>query len=59
MIRIELLPQALALIIEFIWRRIQCDHIRFEQFHVMNAETGKLTADSFVRGALKAEKFKW
>lgn len=43
----------------FIWRRIHCEHIRLEQFHVKNEETQKLAADNGLKEALKAEKFRW
>ena len=33
-IRPELMPQALQLVSDFIWRRIYCEHVRLEQFHV-------------------------
>ena len=29
-IRVELLPQALKLIVDFVWRRMYCEHIRLE-----------------------------
>ena len=58
-IRVELLPQALKLIVDFIWRRIHCDHIRLEQVHVKNEETQKLAADNNLKDALKQEKFRW
>ena len=58
-IRVELLPQALKLIVDFIWRRLHCDHIRLEQFHIKNPETQKLAADNNLKDALKTEKFRW
>jgi len=58
-IRIELLPQALKLVIDFIWRRIDCDHIRYEQFHITNPESGKLEAYSKLKEALKIVNFRW
>lgn len=58
-IRVELLPQALKLIVDFIWRRISCEHIRLEQYHVKNPETQKLAADNGLKDALKVEKFRW
>jgi hypothetical protein len=58
-IRTELLPQALKLTVDFIWRRIQCEHIRLEQYHVANPETEKLAADESLKAALKEAKFRW
>ena len=58
-IRSELLPQAFQVITDFIWRRINCDHIRFEQFHIQNPDTGKLMADECLKDALKLVKFRW
>ena len=58
-IRTELLPQAFHLITDFIWRRIDCDHIRFEQFQIPHPETGKLMADVYLKDALKEVKFRW
>ena len=58
-IRAELLPQALKLIVNFIWKRIHCQHIRLEQIHVIDPKTEKLGAEPGLRDALKLEKFKW
>ena len=58
-IRTELLPQALSLIVDFIWRRIDCDHIRLEQYHVKDPATQKLAAEANLKDALKAAKFRW
>jgi len=41
-IRNELFPQALKLVIDFTWRRIYCDHIRIELFHIKDPESGKM-----------------
>lgn len=54
-----MLPQALRLVVDFVWRRIYCDHIRLELFHLTNEETKKMAADPAITAALKAEKFRW
>ena len=59
-IRPELFPQALRLIIDFIWRRVQCEHIRLEQFHMKDPNNEKrLQVDPMLKEALKVEKFRW
>jgi len=58
-IRPELLPQAVKLTVDFVWRRIHCDHIRLEQFHILDPETQKLAAYGAFKEALQASKFKW
>ena len=58
-IRPELFPQALKIVLDFVWRRIHCDQIRLELFHTMNVALGKPTADPEIKKAVAAEKFKW
>ena len=58
-IRNELFPQALKLVVDFIWKRIHCDHIRVELFHLTDHETGKMAADPVIKKALAEVKFKW
>ena len=58
-IRNELFPQALKLVVDFVWKRIHCDHIRVELFHLKNEETGKMAADPVIKKALAELKFKW
>ena len=57
-IRNELFPNALKLVTNFIWRRIHCDHIRVELFHLKDAE-GKMAADPVIKKALADSKFRW
>ena len=49
----------MALITDFIWRRIYCEHVRLEQYHVPLGEAGKLGADPILKDALKIAKFRW
>ena len=58
-IRNELFPQALKLVTDFIWRRIYCDHIRIELFHLKDEETGKMQADPAIKKALGDMKYRW
>ena len=58
-IRNELFPQAMKLVIDFIWRRIYCDHIRLELFHLKDPETGKMYVDPAIKKTLAEAKFKW
>lgn len=58
-IRAELFPQALKLVIDFVWKRIACDHIRLEQFYVTDEETKKLQAAPILKDSLKVAKFRW
>ena len=58
-IRTELLPQAIRLIVNFIWRRIYCQHIRLELYHIVDKETQKLQADLAYKDTLKVAKFRW
>ena len=58
-IRNELFPQALKLITDFIWRRIHCDHIRVELFHLKDQESGKMQADPNIKKALADLKYRW
>lgn len=52
------LENALEKVIEFIWLRIPCDHIRVDVFHFENAE-GKVSVNPEVKKAYAAHKFKW
>ena len=58
-IRTELLPQALSLVVDFIWRRIQCTQIQLHQIHIMDEAAGKVQADKTLQAALKGAKFRW
>ena len=58
-IRNELFPQALKLVTEFIWKRIYCDHIRVELFHLKDQESGKMAADPAIKKALGEMKYRW
>lgn len=44
-IRYNQFDEAFALVVNYIWRKIHCDHIRFELFHVKDEESGALKAD--------------
>lgn len=39
------LEQALLVTIEYIWKNVQCDNIRFELFHIKDLKSGALKAD--------------
>ena len=52
------LDQALEKVIEFIWQRIACDHIRTDIMHFENSK-GQVTVDPEVKKAYAAHKFKW
>ena len=41
------------------WRRIYCDHIRLELFHIKNEETGRMAADDAIKKSLAELKYKW
>lgn len=58
-IRTELLDQALGLVLDFIWRKIYCDKLRVEVFHVKNTTTGKMAADPVIKAAYNDAKFRW
>lgn len=52
------LEKALELVVNFIWRNIQCDHIRFELFHTKDP-SGVLGADPHFKQCLQNVGFKW
>lgn len=57
-IRVELFRQALELIVDFIWRRINCDHVRVELNHIKDKD-GKLAADPFIKKVFSESGFRW
>ena len=56
--RLELLKQALTLVVDFVWRRIPCEHVRVEVFHFVN-EQGQMKVDPFVKECYAKMGFRW
>lgn len=57
-IKAKELEKAFELVVNFIWRNIQCDNIRFELFHTKD-QTGALKADPNFKACLQKAGFKW
>jgi hypothetical protein len=46
------------MVMDFIWRRINCEHVRVEVFHFVNAE-GAMKVDQTVKEAYAKFGFRW
>jgi hypothetical protein len=57
-IKYKQLDAAFTTVLEFIWKNIQCDNIRFELFHIKD-KSGVLKADQKFKDVLQRAGFKW
>lgn len=54
-----LMPQALDKILEYIWAKMPCEHVRVELLHIKDEETGKTAADPDIKNCYSGKGFRW
>jgi hypothetical protein len=52
------LAKALDCVVDFIWKKLNCDHIRVEINHFVDS-SGKVNVDAHVKSVYTSKGFKW
>lgn len=55
----EIMPSALQLVIDYIWKHIPSDNIRVELFHYTDREDNKMKCDPFMKQVYAEKRFRW
>ena len=55
----ENMAQALDLLVNHVWREMNCNDIRVSLFHIRDEQTGTMKADPHMKSVYTTKKFKW
>jgi hypothetical protein len=58
-VNFSLLQNSLEAVIDFLWRRVYCQNIRVEIYHIKDEETQQMKVDLDVKNAFAKCGFKW